>query len=369
MSSVAAKPAIIDFGYEKETIKVKVATSADISSVTITVPDWIELTGTNSGVLTLTDHKGFFYISPKSGIFEEKTSHAITIDGTLASTQTQVLWSYDASMMSLDDLIDDLMVQMTDDHLLKPLKKHQLMSIASRGLREFSFDGMQKRRLLEVKVDDTGRVPFPFDMIKLIQASVVGEDGFISPIYTDDRLNASWSHKQDQNGYLVTDQNGYAIDVTGLAPKPEKTTQPDGLSGSDYSGYYRYGDGTNGRQYGISGGIESFSGKKSIDFVGNEIVFADTPTDYVVLEYLSDPILLHNSGIKEGKLGVHKFYQAAMESFIVWNGIKNRANVDMNSKVRAEQDYINQKRLGDRRFINLDDIFQSMKAGIKHMKY
>ena len=363
MSNVVAKPSIIDFGYEKETVKIKVSASSDISSVTITVPDWVETTGLSAGVLSLSAvgaiNQGSFYITPANGIFTEKVSHAITIDGTLDSSQVQVLWTYDASMMSLDDIIDDMMVQRTEDSFLMPLKKHQLMSIASRGMRLFSFDGMQKRRLVEAKLDDTGRIPFPFDMIKLIRASVVDENGYLSPIYTDDNMNRAWSHVLDENGYLVTDQNGYAIDATGLTPQ-------SGNTGSNYSGSYKYSE---GRQYGVSGGVSTSSGAHAVDLVGHEMVFADTPSDNIVIEYLSDPILLHNSGIVEGGLGVHKFYQGAMEAFIYWTAISKRSNVPMNEKIRAEQDYVNQDRLAKRRFINLDEIFQATKAGVKHMKY
>ena len=381
MSSVSVKPLIIDFGTQSESVTVKVTASIDVTRIVVTVPDWVDLGGMTSGTYLNLSTSGVvkygqFTVTPKSGVLKEISPEQIeisAIDATLAEvaqTETQIMFSYDVEMTSVDEIIDDMMTQMTDDDFLKPTRKHQLMSIATRGIRMFSFDGMQKERLVEFKLDDSGRIDKPFDMVKLLRVFYVDQNGYLVPIYKNRHLNRSWGDKQDENGYLITDQNGYILQQQGLVTQPSKASEPySNTLTTILSDYYRLDDYRRGGLYGIQGGTESYSGKYMIDEVGNQIILADVPSDDIVIEYMSDPVLLHNSGLSMGKLRVHKFYREAIEAYIYFNAIKRRRNVPMNEKQRAEIEYYNELRKARRRFVNMDEVYQALKKRFKFIKY
>lgn len=370
MSYIYSKPSIIDFGRENETVTIKVSADSD-SAITISVPDWVT-PSTTTLTLTGTPYQGSFTVRPTTGVLTEKSSTQIILTGTTSAetSEIQAIYSYDATLTPIDEIIDDMMLQSTYDDYLKPMSRHQLRSIANKGIRMFSFDGMQKRRMSEFYLDDTGRIDRPFDMVKLLKAYYVDSNGFLVQIYTSDNMNRSYTYVQDEDSYLVTDQNGYVLESEGLTPQISKSTSPSFESlTSEYSDYYRLNDYRLGGIYGMQGGKESYAGKHAVDEVGGQIIFADVPTDYIVLEYLSDPIILHNQGLSMGKLSVHKFFRQAMESYIYWNAIKRRSRVPMNEKQRAEREYYNEFRLARRRMVDMEAVYQALKTRFKYLKF
>lgn len=261
----------------------------------------------------------------------------------------------------MSEIVDDILVASPDDSYIMPIDRFKLLVHAKRGLQEMTFDSLRRPRFAEYILDNTGRITKPFDMVNLIRAYYVDDKGKMIAIYTDPKKNYSYSYKRGSDNELILDQGGYPIETTGQTPVPDKTTT--GTSNSVVNSYGDYSMFSLGNRKGFEGGVKSTSGQYKIDIQGNAIVFSDVPNNYIVLEYVSDPLVLDQIDGKQ-ELSVPKYFRQAMENWIYWKAIERRRNVPETAKYSARVEYYNEYRKARRRkSSNIQELVQAVKTG------
>lgn len=357
MPTIYVKPSVINFTNNRERVKVKVVADYTLASATISLPSWITATGLSGSTLTLTGNKGYFYVEPTEGEVNQQYNSAITITAGAVSTSVIAVWYRDAEYISINEIVNDLDVLRTDTCYYSDVPRRTLLLHAQRGVQSMAIESFSRPRFKHYILDDTGRITKPFDMIKLIKAHWVDSIGKLHDIYVNDKLNYSWNYKLDSNNALILDQAGYPILTSNTSPKY--------TNNSDV--YFTDAEIAAGSRTVINAG-KSTAGQYSIDYQGNNIVFSNVPSEHIVLEYISDPLL--DSQLGDGNdLRVPRMYRQALENYIYWKSVSRKPDIPKNELMYAEKEYYNEYRKARLHSINYADIVSAIKVGRNPLKW
>ena len=242
--------------------------------------------------------------------------------------------------VSVDQIINDIMLTADGDDYANNANGVVLRNYALRGIREMGFDIMKRIKSLKLSVNtDNSTIELPDDFVDYTKIGVVGSDGLIYVFGENKNQNMAMKYVLDSNDNPV-DSNGDGI-YDRVDAKGDATAR---ASLSDFESYtfrnFLY-EGNIGRAYGIGGG--KYSGEFRINYEQNRIeLYSTAGYSEVVIEYIADEARSENPSI-------HIYAENALRSYVYYRLIERKANVPMAEKMRARQEYYNEKRLANAR--------------------
>ena len=219
--------------------------------------------------------------------------------------------------VSVTQIINDFILTQGSDDYASNASDTTLRNIALRGIREMGFDLNKKIKTAQLNVDTAlGKVDFPADFVALTKLGVLGSDGILYSFVENPNLN--------------------------LLPNEGPDTLSDYMVGFESYVYRNYiSDSSQGRLYGLGGG--QGSGEYRINFEEGRIeVDLNTSVDKVLIEYVADEARATDPS-------VHVFAEEALRSYIYYRIIERKSNVPYNEKMRARQEYYNERRKANAR--------------------
>lgn len=219
--------------------------------------------------------------------------------------------------VSVTQIINDFILTQGSDDYASNASDTTLRNIALRGIREMGFDLNKKIKTAQLTVDTAlGKVDFPADFVALTKLGVLGTDGILYSFVENPNLN--------------------------LLPNEGPDTLSDYMVGFESYVYRNYiSDSSQGRLYGLGGG--QGSGEYRINFEEGRIEVAlNTSVNKVLIEYVADEARATDPS-------VHVFAEEALRSYIYYRIIERKSNVPYNEKMRARQEYYNERRKANAR--------------------
>jgi len=242
--------------------------------------------------------------------------------------------------VSVEQIVNDFMLTADGDDYVNNVNGVVARNYALRGIREMGFDMMKRIKSLKLTVDTANdTVELPDDFVDYTKIGIVGGDGLIYVFGENKNQNMSMKYVLDANNNPIDSDNDGVFDRVDA-----KGGAAARASLSDYESYtfrnFLY-EGNIGRAYGIGGG--KYSGEFRINYEQNRIeLFSTAGYSEVVIEYIADEARSINPS-------VHVYAENALRSYIYYRLVERKANVPMAEKMRARQEYYNEKRLANLR--------------------
>jgi hypothetical protein len=242
--------------------------------------------------------------------------------------------------VSVEQIINDIMLTADGDDYGNNANAIVLRNYALRGIREMGFDIMKRIKSLKLPVNDSNNtIELPDDFVDYTKIGIVGSDGLIYVFGENKNQNMSMKYVLDNSNNPVDSDGDGVFDRVDA-----KDTASARASLSDFESYtfrnFLY-EGNIGRAYGIGGG--KYSGEFRINYEQNRIeIYSTAGYSEVVVEYIADEARSTNPSI-------HIYAENALRSYIYYRLIERKANVPMAEKMRARQEYYNEKRLANAR--------------------
>jgi hypothetical protein len=242
--------------------------------------------------------------------------------------------------VSVEQIVNDLVLTMDGDDFANNANATVLRNYALRGIRELGFDIMKRIKSLKLDINtDNDTVELPDDFVDYTKIGIVGGDGLIYVFGENKNQNMAMQYKTDASG------NPIDSDSDGVYDREDaKFISSARGTMSDFESYtfrnFLY-EGNIGRAYGIGGG--KYSGEFRINYEQNRIeLYSTSQYDEVVIEYIADEARSTNPSI-------HIYAENALRSYIYYRLVERKANVPMGEKMRARQEYYNERRLANAR--------------------
>lgn len=235
--------------------------------------------------------------------------------------------------ISIDYIVNDILMMTDDDSYDKGKKAIQLRLLAMQGLKELSYDAARIVKTAELTVSGTNTITLPSDYVRYVKIGLLGGDGRVHAMGVDKRL----------------------ILMDGATAAADSAFDPPIFW--DYGGI--------GQRYGVGGGTNS-NGYYRENLDSNTIEFDSDVSGTIILEYISNG-LVDSSGDIETTVQVHAFLEEALKSFIYWKSIQRKRSVPMGEKQVARREWYNQKRLGRARMQSFtkDEALQATRKSFK----
>lgn len=242
--------------------------------------------------------------------------------------------------VSVDQIVNDFVLTMDGDDFVAGSSNTVIRNFALRGIREMGFDMLKRVRSLKLPVNSAlNTVDLPDDFVDLCKIGVVGADGLIYVFGENKNLNYSQAYDTDASGnYIDSDQDGVYDRVD------DKTVLQSAVGFKGYDSYifrnYLY-ESTEGRLYGVGGG--QYNGEYRMNYDQNRIELNTTQgISVVVIEYIADEARSTNPSI-------HQYAESALRAYIYYKLIERKSTVPANEKMRARQEYYNERRIANSR--------------------
>lgn len=222
----------------------------------------------------------------------------------------------------LKDIVDIVMEFSEDpDNYLNGVSRALVISRAKRLLQEVNYAGLKNLSLFEAEISASGKVVFPDDYVEYVKIYYcVGN--YLMPAFFNNHINTlQWDNLKETEEMFITSATGKKI-----------LTESNDYITVDVKTDEKVKD------YGHIKNMCFLKGYK-IDRKNNAIVFDYIPCGitHVAILYVSDP-LVQEPDISE--LGIHKYFQKALEAGIYSYIIEQRRNVPMNEKIRAKKEWL-----------------------------
>ena len=239
--------------------------------------------------------------------------------------------------VTLSQVISNFKVLNEGDNYCAGTSDSVIRALALRGIREMGFDMMKRVRSLKLPVNTAlNTVDLPDDFVDIVKIGYVGQDGLVYVFGENKNVNYSQSYV---DGMIDSDGDG----VYGREDD-KGDVSPIGsiLSGQESFLFRNYlYENTFGALYGLGGG--HYSGEYRMNLDQNRIELYPSGTyGEVVIEYIADEARSSNPS-------VHIYLEPALNSYIYYKIIERKSNVNMNEKMRARQEYYNERRLANSR--------------------
>lgn len=242
--------------------------------------------------------------------------------------------------VSVDQIVNDFVLTMDGDDFVAGSSNTVIRNFALRGIREMGFDMLKRVRSLKLPVNSSlNTVNLPDDFVDLCKIGIVGSDGLIYVFGENKNLNYSQAYYKDASGnYVDSDQDGVYDRVD------DKTIPADMTGFKGYDSYifrnYLY-ESTEGRLYGVGGG--QYGGEYRMNYDQNRIELNTTQgINEVVVEYIADEARSTNPSI-------HQYAESALRAYVYYKLIERKSTVPANEKMRARQEYYNERRIANSR--------------------
>jgi|TARA_R100000479_G_scaffold65066_2_gene30982 hypothetical protein len=242
--------------------------------------------------------------------------------------------------VSVDQIVNDFMLTLDGDDYVNNTNGMLIRNYALRGIREMSFDIQRKIKSLKLSVNTANdTVELPDDYVDYTKIGIIGGDGLIYVFAENKNQAAPMKYKTDSAGNNIDSNSDGVFDRVDA-----KGDSGSRASLSDYESYtfrnFLY-EGNVGRAYGIGGG--KYSGEFRINNEQNRIeLFSTAGYSEIIIEYIADEARSTNPSI-------HLYAENALRSYIYYRLIERKANVPMGEKMRARQEYYNERRLANAR--------------------
>lgn len=242
--------------------------------------------------------------------------------------------------VSVDQIVNDFMLTADGDDYVNNANGVIVRNYALRGIREMNFDIQKKIKSLKLSVNSSNdTVELPDDFVDYTKIGIVGADGLIYVFAENKNQAAPMKYKVDSAGNRVDSDSDGVYDR-----EDAKNAGGSRASLSDFESYtfrnFLY-EGNIGRAYGIGGG--KYSGEFRINFEQNRIeLYSTAGYSEIVIEYIADEARSTNPSI-------HIYAENALRSYIYYRLVERKANVPMAEKMRARQEYFNERRLANAR--------------------
>lgn len=219
----------------------------------------------------------------------------------------------------------------------------RLYQIGVTGLRELWFDvaGNVKTVLLAKNANNT--VTLPTDYINWSKVGILTDNG---KVYTL-ALNKSITLYNDTNTNRVVSPGSF---IEGGFTR---------IDSPDYHNYWT--EGMNYNLFGLGGSVADVAQFNIDEENGLIVLGSEFKRSDVILEYVVDPLACecdtHN---------IHIFCQQALEDYIYWKAVSKRKDTPANEKMRARQEYYNQKRVARNRMkpFRIGDAYDTSRRSV-----
>lgn len=239
--------------------------------------------------------------------------------------------------VSLPDLVNDYINSRSADAYDALEPRHKVLYQARQAIAEFNKDLGREIKAVRLSLNALFYAVVPRDFVRPVRISWVTEDNQLVPIPSDSNMIKYQDYLQDHTAEILFDHEGNILEGEVKATNidtPRRSNFDDcGCTGGFFSQYVFRPNKDNSKSY--PKGKYHFDQNKGIIQFSSDIAEKD-----IVIEYISDGMLLDDSQIK-----VHKFGRKFVESYIYYKLIEKRRNVAGIEKVRARKEYFNDKRL------------------------
>jgi hypothetical protein len=242
----------------------------------------------------------------------------------------------------LQQVINDFLLSMDGNDYAGHVSDTAIRNFALRGLREMGFDMLKVIRSLKLSVNSAnGTVDLPDDYVDWSKVGVVGGDGLVYVL--GENKNINYSQKYSDVNNITYDSDGDGL----LEREDDKGSTIGNLGGSADDGFasyvfrnYVYGN-TSGQLYGHGGG--RYQGEFRVNLDQNRLeIKSNSDVSEVVIEYVADEARSVNPQ-------VHVYAEEALLSYLYYKMIERKAAVPYNEKMRARQEYYNERRKANSR--------------------
>ena len=356
MGTFTSKPTYIDFGFEASTKKARF--NHNYTTLTVaSYPSWISAVSIDydSTKGTLTASVGLDATKKQLDGVIEITAN----DGATDFTHyVRVVYSYDSEHISLSNVVDNVMLLAAENSYITERDRTGAKLVAKRWVQDNGVASGTDIKFAELKVDGNKIYP-PADFKDYMALYSVSDDGFLRPLYKNENINNASSYLTDQDELLLLDQNGIVLSGYGL------TTRPNNENPYTYYGTTMSQLGTDeraGLYYNIRGGEYSSNGIYTYDRDRRVFVVDGVSDNFLVLKYISDPIIRDKMNIDSGGIRVHNDYLEALEKYIYKELLETKMSVPDSVKRRATQQYKLAMKRSHGRFVKADEILQALKG-------
>jgi hypothetical protein len=242
--------------------------------------------------------------------------------------------------VTIDQIVNDFILTGSGDDYVSDASNTVVRNFALRGIREMGFDMLKQVKSLKLTINKTlNTVDLPDDFVDLIKIGIVGQDGLVHVFGENKNINISNKYKTDTAGNPIdSDSDG----VYDRERDRDVTNVGEGFK--QYDSYvfrnYLY-ESTEGRLYGVGGG--QYGGEYRMNKEDNRIELGTgIDATQVVVEYIADEARSTNPRI-------HLYAENALRSYMYYRLIERKSTVPANEKMRARQEYYNERRLANAR--------------------
>jgi hypothetical protein len=241
------------------------------------------------------------------------------------------------NIIPVDQVVSNFIIMMEQDDYCSNVSDTVVRTLALRGIRELGFDTLKRVKSLRMPVNqNNSTVQLPDDFVDLCKIGYVGNDGLVYVFGENKNINYSMIYADP-----LADSNQDGV-YNRVDDKGTVTSIPTLLSGQESFLFRNYlYENTYGALYGLGGG--HYSGEYRMNLEQNRIeLFPSNGSDEVVIEYVADEARSYNPS-------VHTYAEPALNAYIYYHLVERKATVPMNEKMRARQEYYNEKRLANAR--------------------
>jgi hypothetical protein len=241
----------------------------------------------------------------------------------------------------LKQVINDFMISLDGNDYAAHASDAAVKNFALRGLRELGFDMLKVIRSLKLSVNTANNTAeLPDDYVDWSKVGIVGGDGLVYVL--GENKNINYSQK-----YSTSSGSTYDADGDGLLDREDDKTGGSTGGGAVDDGFgsyifrnYVYGN-NQGQLYGMGGGRYQGEFRVNLDQNRIEIKSNSNVTD-LVIEYVADEARSSNPQ-------VHAYAEEALIAYIYYKLVERKAAVPYNEKMRARQEYYNERRKANAR--------------------
>ena len=242
--------------------------------------------------------------------------------------------------VSVDQIVNDFMLTLDGDDYANNANGMLVRNYALRGIREMNFDIQKKVKSLLLTVDTAkDTVDLPDDFVDYIKIGAVGFDGLIYVFGENKNISAALKYKTDSAGNNVDSDNDGVFDRKDAKQEASRASSTSNIQDYEFRNFLYQG--YTGRAYGAGGG--RYSGEFRVNYEQNRIELFSTPEySELAIEYIADEARSTNPSI-------HIYAENALRSYIYYRLVERKSNVPMGEKMRARQEYYNERRLANAR--------------------
>lgn len=250
--------------------------------------------------------------------------------------------------VSADDVVNDFMFSIMEDDFVNTVNRGHVKNLCLKPIREFGFGFTRQTRSIILPVDQSNyTVQFPEDYVDFVR---IGVQTTASTIrwYTQNELIAA-PMRYDSEPHSTDPDN----------PTPRSDGKEVGVNPDNNVFPYWWNNGNNlmvSNLYGYA--TDGGAGQFRINREQNRIEIMSGDPE-IILEYIADAALADNPQI-------NVIAEKAVYHYIYYNLVKNKSSVPMNEKMRAKQEYFNERRLAN---ISMGDLTKEALLGVTRKNF